>query len=305
MGSIAANRGLGLIELLIATALGLSLATGVIQIYATNSLAARDLETRIRVQENGRLALHFLMQELRSAASPDCTREQWLTLTEASADLPFRNILGWEAADTAPGDSLGSTLHDAAAEVIDSHQGNWLSSAGSLESLSLLPGSDVIGLFSPCEVEGSSAPEDDVRHGTYFYVGKRGDSADNPPSLFRHNGTGSSDRSEELFEGVASLQALYGVARGGGNQVTDYVVASQVVDWHRVSAVRISLLLQSVDDSLLAVPQSYDFHGVRYDGTPGNGPAPVDRRLRRVFSTTLALPERLAPCGSCLAGATE
>src|SRR5690606_18271657 len=104
MGSIAANRGLGLIELLIASALGLTLATGVIQIYATSSLAARDLEAGIRVQENGRLALHFLLQELRAAASPDCTAEQWLALTETSTGSVFQNIRGWEAADTAPGD---------------------------------------------------------------------------------------------------------------------------------------------------------------------------------------------------------
>lgn len=303
MGSIAANRGLGLIELLIASALGLTLATGVIQIYATSSLAARDLEAGIRVQENGRLALHFLLQELRAAASPDCTAEQWLALTDTSTGSVFQNIRGWEAADTAPGDSHGSTLHDATVEVIDSHQGNWLSTAGTLESLSLLPGSDVIGLFSPCELEGSYTPENDVRHGTYFYVGKRGDSADNPPSLFRQNR--ASGRSEELFEGVASLQVLYGVAQGSGNQVTDYVVASEVADWQRVSAVRISLLLQSVDGALLAAPQPYVFHGVRYDGTAGNGPAPADRRLRRAFSTTLALPDSLATCESCLAGEQE
>jgi len=304
MDSIAGDRGLGLIELLVATALGITLATGVIQVYTVNSQAARDLEARIRVQESGRLALHFLLQELRAASSPLCTQEQWLALATTSAGPIFQNIRGWEAEGTAPGDSQGRALHDASAEVVDSQQDGWLSSAGAMESLSLLPGSDVIGIFNSCDAGDASAP-DDVRHGTYFYVGKRGDVAGNPLSLFRHNGDGSGGRSEELFEGVANLQVLYGVARGSGTRVTDYVAASEVEDWQQVAALRISLLLQSVEDALVAAPQPYVFHGVRYDGVAGNGPAPEDRRLRRVFNTTLALPGRLAACAPCLPGGTE
>lgn len=299
-GSIASSQGLGLIELLVATALGFTLATGVLHIYTVNTLAARDLEARIRVQENGRLALHFLLQELRAAPSTDCTPEQWHTLVEAS-DAPFlQHIRGWEAAGTAPGQNQGSALHDANLEVVASDEGGWLSSAGVLEGLSLLPGSDVIGFVSPCAAVPTSG--NDVRHGTYFYVGKRGDAAGNPSSLFRRNSLASSGRAEELFEGVVNLQVLYGVAPDAGSGVTDYVVASEVEDWQSVMALRITLLLQSVEDGLMATSQPYDFHGVRYDGAVGNGPAPADRRLRRVLSTTLSLPGSRAMCVACLAG---
>ncbi|MGH8466323.1 MAG: PilW family protein, partial [Pseudomonas sp.] len=178
-GGIVTHRGLSLIELLIAMALGLTLAAGVVQVYAGNSQAARALEARIRVQETGRLALHFLMQTLREARYPGCVR-------------------GWEAANSSPGDALDS---DRMAKVVNSQQGDWLPSAGaSLESFARVAASDVIWAGDTCA--GTA------RQGTYVYVGKRANDVQNPPALFRRHT--SAGRAEELFEGVASMQILYG-----------------------------------------------------------------------------------------------
>jgi len=65
-------KGLSLIELLIAMVLGLTLATGVVQIYVGSSTTERDREARQRMQENGRFGLNFLSQEIRMAGYLGC-----------------------------------------------------------------------------------------------------------------------------------------------------------------------------------------------------------------------------------------
>lgn len=131
-----------------------------------------------------------------------------------------------------------------------------------------------------------------------FYVGKRGDLATNPPALFRRslNRSALAGAAEELVEGVARMQLQFGVNLDADhlNSVDAYVTAELVPDWQRVVSVRVNLLLQSVEDHLLSSPQAYQFDGISYDGTPGNGHLPSDTRLRQEFTTTVALRARVA-----------
>ncbi len=134
--------------------------------------------------------------------------------------------------------------------------------------------------------------------GTILYVGKRDDAAANVPSLFRARlgTTAAPTVIEELIEGVESLQLLYGINTDADSQNTadSYVPADQVpaTDWGRVVSVRASLLFQSPDDSIVPVAQAYRFNGVEYDGEGANGDLPADRRLRRVFSSTISVRNR-------------
>jgi type IV pilus assembly protein PilW len=58
-------------------------------------------------------------------------------------------------------------------------------------------------------------------------------------------------------------------------------------NWNRVESVKISLLMRSADNNLVNAPQPYQFD------TNGDGVdetiTPTDRRLRRVFTTTITL----------------
>ena len=67
-----------------------------------------------------------------------------------------------------------------------------------------------------------------------------------------------------------------------------YVTADQVntADWAKnVVSVRISLLVATIDDILTAQPvASFSFNGQN---------TPADRKLRRVFTTTIALRNRV------------
>ncbi len=121
--------------------------------------------------------------------------------------------------------------------------------------------------------------------GSIYYVGKRGDNADAPPALFRRrlNGNGLPGPAEELVEGVENIQILYGVDTSNNGQLDDYVPGDAVVDWLDVLAVRINLLLVSIDDNLVDAGQQIQFNG------PQN---PGDRRLRQNMTTTIALRNR-------------
>ena len=132
--------------------------------------------------------------------------------------------------------------------------------------------------------------------GTMFYVGKRGDVATNPPALFRRQlaQNAGAGNAEELVEGIESIQILYGVNLDNDNKKTvdAYLSANLVTDWARVISVRISVLVQSIEDNMLPSPAPYTFNGITYNGASGNGALPADTRLRRVFTSTITLRNR-------------
>ncbi len=132
--------------------------------------------------------------------------------------------------------------------------------------------------------------------GALYYVGKRDNDANNPPTLMRStlSATGTAGPAEELIEGVESMQLLYGVNLDQDVRATAdaYLTADQVTNWDEVISVRVSLLLQSVNNGTVPAPQSYTFDGVIYDGGAGNGDLPDDERVRRVFTATISLRNR-------------
>ena len=132
--------------------------------------------------------------------------------------------------------------------------------------------------------------------GALYYVGKRDDNANNPPSLYRSilTDTGTAGPGEELIEGVESMQLLYGVNIDQDVRATvdTYLTADQVANWDEVISVRVSLLMQSIEDGTVPSPQAYTFDGVTYDDGGGNGSLPNDNRVRRVFTSTISLRNR-------------
>lgn len=366
------STGLSLIELMIAMLLGLSLATGVMQLYVSNNTADRDQEARLRIQENGRFGLNFLGQEIRMAGYLGClgaidgtTVNSTLAATPVAFQPQF-GVQGWEAGGTDPG-QINNSANNVA--VIASNTAEWTTSGANVMPLvSAVPNSDIIRvwgaegspgvvsaiipgvtptmvldtaiglaandfvLVSDCEqadivqactvtdnapatnstisisntcVPGntpsslisSAAPAEAIKlQGTLFWVGKRGNVATNPPALFRARlaANGTAGVAEELIEGVESMQILYGENLDGDvrSTVDTYVPADQVGNWLNVISVRLSLLIQSIEDGAVPSPQPYTFNSVVYDGGVGNGALPADDRVRRVFTTTINLRNR-------------
>ncbi|TFZ04657.1 PilW family protein [Ramlibacter rhizophilus] len=66
------QRGVGLVELMVALLLGLLVIGGVLSIYLSNRVAYRDTEQLARLQENARFAFDLLMREARDTGLSPC-----------------------------------------------------------------------------------------------------------------------------------------------------------------------------------------------------------------------------------------
>ena len=101
----------------------------------------------------------------------------------------------------------------------------------------------------------------------------------------------TSNSTNDLIEGIENMQILYGedmpvsgIYDGWANY---YVPANNVVNWEKVVSIRISLLAATLDNNLTTQPMPYTFNGIT------TTPAVTDRKIRRVFTMTIALRNRL------------
>lgn len=134
----------------------------------------------------------------------------------------------------------------------------------------------------------------------FYYVATRAGAA--TPSLYRVFFDGNERKpAEEIVSNVESMKLHYGentqndVATGSPTMQADVwrTTAAAVTDWSRVVAVRVGLIMVSADDSanrdvVTAVPTLL---GAAY--TPPVGASTT--RLRKEFSTTVVLRNRVAP----------
>ena len=126
----ASQSGLSLVELLIATALGLILTLVVIQIYLSGNETYRQTQGLAHAQESTRFVSAVLTPDLRSAGSFGCLAEMGRPLDQVVDNrlngglvVPLDQALqGWEYTGTGPGDSV--TLANAMATP---GAGNWAS----------------------------------------------------------------------------------------------------------------------------------------------------------------------------------
>ncbi|MGH8413438.1 MAG: PilW family protein, partial [Gammaproteobacteria bacterium] len=121
-----------------------------------------------------------------------------------------------------------------------------------------------------------------------FYVGQ---GADGFPALFvlsnKTNGAGGFEAAQELVPGVENMQLLYGVDTTGNQTPSEYDTADVVTaanNWANVVSVRAALLLRSTTGTvpIPAAAPPYNLLGTTVT-------APVDTRLRRVFTTNIAI----------------
>lgn len=352
------QRGLTLVELLVAMLLGLVLMTGMIQLFIGNKQSYQLTEEVGRMQESARYAMYLLERDIRMAGFLGCTARDRTNLviqnhvnSSPAEFTPENGIEGWEANGTGFG---SYNLLSNGASVTDADSGNWLTSGGANldDDTNSVPGSDVIRLWhvdgdgmlatvntatgvvstaanppydqkdvmmltdctnvdiamvcndpsgggaetAACNsntlvnTTGSNGAHAFKLAGWVYFVGKRGDDADNPPALFRReiSAGGVAGAAQEMVEGVESIQFLYGEDTDTSDPdgvANRYVTANNVSDWMNVVSVRVHLLMQSVRDDLVEGTSSFDFNGV--DDVTAN-----DGRLRYPFVATVALRNR-------------
>ena len=149
------NKGIGLVELMVAMVLGLILIAGVIEIYLSSKVSYRTIEAMARLQENARYAMYHIQKELRMAGYTDCSPDIINHLNPAgnNYDDSLFNLKeavgGWEYslnAGTGPGSQFEITTLDPTAVS----PGNWDDRDGSNLPTSLenhvISGTDVLAI---------------------------------------------------------------------------------------------------------------------------------------------------------------
>lgn len=103
------------------------------------------------------------------------------------------------------------------------------------------------------------------------------------PALKRRIFNGTEQRTEELAQGIESMEILYGVDESAtpDNEVDVYISANDVADWETVIAVRFTLIFRSQSE-IFDADGSVTLNGTTY----------IDKYLRQVASSTVRIRNR-------------
>ena len=105
------------------------------------------------------------------------------------------------------------------------------------------------------------------------------------PALWRsQNGVDA-----ELVEGIGQMQLLYGIDTTDDDFPNQYMTSTELIasanDWYDVMSIRLMLLVRSAALQVVEAPQVITYNGATTTA--------ADYRLRQVFSTTIALRNRI------------
>jgi type IV pilus assembly protein PilW len=89
----------------------------------------------------------------------------------------------------------------------------------------------------------------------------------------------------DIVEGIDNMQILYGEDTDADGIANYYVASGSVVNMANVVSVRVSVLASTPDDNLTNEPIPYTYNGTTT--------TPTDRKIRRVFTSTIVLRNRL------------
>lgn len=329
------NRGFGIVELMVALALGLFLVGGAISVFVTNQQAYRTTEQLSRMQESGRTSVELMARQVREAGGSPCGRNMptanvinnpgthwWANWSDGirgydnnvPADgVDFGTGAGERIADT---DAVFLLFGNANSGVrIASHNPTSAQFKVNTNDHGLADGEIVMVCnyeqAAILQVTNASSSNPTVVHNTgvgtpgnctkglglpvlcttngtpyefkdgflmrlsseIWYIGANGRGAGR--SLYRARmvnvGGVPTTQPEEIAEGVTDLQMTYLQPDATGAQPNDYVDATAVTTWSDVSAVRITLTLQSLQNV----------------GTDG---APLQRQMTHVATLRNRLP---------------
>ncbi len=263
------STGFSLVELMIALALGLLLTQAVLSIFLSSTRTYRTSEAVSQMQEQGRFAILLTSPVIRQAGYVPDPISSFSDRSKAfDPALEKRAIRGYN--DSAP------TLYTG------------------VTSAEVATGTDVIAIAYMGRTNTGDTPlrtclgdpiSDTQLAVNVFYITKP--TADGTSSLACYSNVGSNTndlatgvvRNEPLVAGINDMQATYGIDTDGDRAANQYVTANNVADWTRVVSVRLRFTADSV---------------VKGAAGAANSAGVQDGRIRREFSTTLQIRNRLS-----------
>jgi type IV pilus assembly protein PilW len=341
----ASQKGMTLVELLIAMLVGVLLTTGVLKIFINAKSNYKLQENLSRLQDNGRMALNLMSNDIRMAGYISSAAILNGTLAGGTTNTCLPAPQAFDLANNTPtatawcsstnqncaSSSATNTNNNIRRDVIRSYQ--WTTAAAcpltaptgtaTVNGVGVLAGAKEISYFLRSNVDNGDMATGASVAGLSVV-----------PSLWKYDSSQAGARqTQEYIQNVEQMVVMYGIDT---DTVPDYIPNYYVTAdnmtlpggasaWSNVVSVRVSLLVVSDDNGLvannlgaggLAAAQPYIFpptvNGVApaattppnvcsYNGvivsntTPCTAPAvsTPDLRIRRVFSTTIAVRNRL------------
>lgn len=245
----AAQRGLTLVELMIALTIGLVLLLVIGSVYLSSRQAFRVQEDNARIQEGGRFALEIIGRSLKQAGY---------------ADIPFT---GLKVAFT--GTAINGT--NGAAGVADTLTTQYDGAIGDRDC----EGNAVIAANSIIQNNFNL----DAANAELQCAGAIAVAPLTPAA------PGAAPTGTPLLDNVEDLQILYGIDTDGDQSANQYVATP--ANWSQVVTARVCVLIRSEKIGIVAAGSSYlDCNGAAVA-------VPADRRLRRAFTATFNLRNRV------------
>ena len=253
------QKGLSLIELIIAMALGLILILGVTQIFLGSKQTYTVVTAQSQTQENARVVKHFLGRGLRHAGYWD------------DSTTPISLPAGGGFAENQIITSINNDSSDAS--VLDG-----------TDTITVRFNGTADGQLRGCT--GTVPTQAEIIVDRYYIAPAA--ATDLVPRLMCESqlqtitGTAISTSTQPLIVGIEDLQVEFGLAGSGG--VIRYVTADNVSNWRNVRSVRYALLATSNQDtSSEENTRTYDLIGGETYTASG------DSRMRQVQRDTVFL----------------
>ncbi len=320
------QRGLTLIEIMIALVIGLIITAGIIQVFSSTRQSNRTHEAIARMQETGRMALEVVARDVRIADFWGCAADVanvTNNLNSANSgfiDFAVGGIDGTDGGGLTP-DTLVLRSGVNRGLSIQPPYGPQASANVSVAASNGLAQGDIV-LLSDCQqadifqiTNANPNSSGTVVHNTGSTTSPGNYNATDPgcPGANAHClskvygadatlfgtqeisyniGTGSEGEPAlfrnglEFLDGVENLQILYGEDTDGDSVANYYVPASSVVDMLQVISVRFAVVVRSATDRLTD-GANQTYSVLGTDVTAG------DTRLRQVYTSTVTVRNRL------------
>ena len=323
--SVAHQRGLSMVELLVAMVIQFILLAAMIYVYSGSKQMFTVNEQMARVQENGRHATDALLYDIRMSGYAGCRSMEDITPNIIANSPPtFASFTdGLTVYEGGAGWTNPTTLTRVAGTdviTLQSTRGSGISLTGNMgtDNANIQITSNPDGLMANDLILISDCSSADLFRATSVSNGS-------PVTIAHANNANTTNRlskayqadaqilsfdahtyfvavdaagepglyqyslnsnsATQLTSGIGDMQLLLAEDTDGDQQPDVYVSADAVVDWAAVIGVRVGLLLQSAN-GIASAPRSFIFDGA--EANPGD-----DMRLRKAFWSYAALRNRI------------
>ncbi len=319
------QSGISMVEILVSLVISVFLLGGIVQVYLGNKTTFKFANAISEVQENGRFSLDTISQDIRQLDDWGCigfdpdrieTHLSAVTVVGYDADLhDFEDNDAIEGTnDTGLNNSDTITIRGSRPGQVNIVGPFATAGQGFIETTTTttITNNDIL-LIMRCGENNINTDADIIRvtgvgvgtnspnnrrisHNGNMALPYRNDasvrelqtvtysiqlSPNGQPALYRADFA----LDQELIEGVEEMQILYGVDTDSDDVPNRYDTSVVVPDFDNVVSVRVMLLVRSFEDFVTEAPQVFTFNGVQR--------VAPDRRFRQVFTTTIALRNRI------------